>query len=66
MLVLTRRIGEMVCIGPDITVTVISMDRGQVKLGIAAPRDVVVDREEIAARRAANPIFRRDTVGGAD
>ena len=66
MLVLTRRIGEMVCIGQDITVTVISMDRGQVKLGIAAPRDVVVDREEIAARRAANPIFRRDTVRGAD
>ena len=66
MLVLTRRIGEMVCIGPDITVTVISMDHGQVKLGIAAPRDVVVDREEIAVRRAANPIFRRDTVRGAD
>jgi carbon storage regulator len=60
LLVLTRRIGESLCIGSDITVTVINVDRGQVRIGISAPRKVIVDREEIAAKRISNPIFRRD------
>jgi carbon storage regulator CsrA len=41
-------------------VTVINVDRGQVRIGISAPREVIVDREEIAAKRISNPIFRRD------
>jgi carbon storage regulator len=61
-LVLTRRIGEMLCIGSDITVTVISIKGNQVSIGISAPRDVIVDREEIVAKRAAKPIFRRDDI----
>jgi carbon storage regulator len=60
MLILSRKIGEVLCIGPDITVTVISVRGNQVSLGIGAPREVVVDREEIAIRRAANPVFKRD------
>lgn len=53
MLILTRRIGEVLCIGQDITVTVIDIRGGQVRLGIAAPATVRVDREEIKARRDA-------------
>jgi carbon storage regulator len=49
-LVLTRRVGEMVCIGPDITVTVLSVKGNQVSLAFAAPSDVRVDREEIRAK----------------
>jgi carbon storage regulator len=50
VLVLSRRVGETVCIGPNITVTVISVAGQQVKLGFAAPSDIRVDREEIRAR----------------
>jgi carbon storage regulator len=50
MLVLTRRIGEIVCIGPDITVTVIDVQGSQVRLGFSAPKDIRVDREEIRQR----------------
>jgi carbon storage regulator len=50
-LVLTRRKGEVITIGADIRVTVLSVSGGQVRLGIEAPRSVVVDREEIAIRR---------------
>jgi carbon storage regulator len=53
MLILTRRIGEMLCIGPDVTVTVISVNGNQVRIGIAAPSDVRIDREEIRARKDA-------------
>ena len=49
MLILTRRIGESLMIGenPTITATVISIQGNQVKIGIDAPKNVVVDREEI-------------------
>ena len=50
MLILTRRVGEMVCIGPNITVTVVGVQGGQVRLGFAAPADMRVDREEVRAR----------------
>lgn len=55
MLILTRRIGETLCIGDDITVTVLGVQGMQVRLGINAPKSVAVDREEIAARKAAEP-----------
>lgn len=50
MLILTRRIGETIRINDDISVTVLSVHGQQVKLGIAAPADVAVHREEIYER----------------
>lgn len=47
MLVLTRRPGESIVIGNDIVVTVVEIKGGQVRIGINAPRDVQVHREEI-------------------
>jgi len=50
MLVLTRRQGESIVIGDDIKVTVVNLGPGRVKLGIEAPPQVRVNREEIHAR----------------
>ena len=50
MLVLTRRAGESFLVGTDITVTVISIDANQVRIGIAAPKEVPVHREEVFKR----------------
>lgn len=47
MLILTRKIGESIRIGDSITVKIVSMDNKHVKIGIDAPRDVSVNREEI-------------------
>ena len=49
-LILTRRIGESLIIGGEVTVRVLSVKGNQVRLGVEAPRDVAVHREEIAAR----------------
>ncbi len=51
MLILTRRAGETLRIGDEIEVTVIAINGSQVRIGINAPRDVAVDREEIAERK---------------
>jgi carbon storage regulator len=53
MLILTRRVGESIKIGDEVTVTVLGVQGSQVRLGIAAPRAVEVHREEVHARRAA-------------
>lgn len=50
MLILTRRIGETVMIGDDVTITVLGVKGNQVRLGVNAPRDVAVHREEIYQR----------------
>ena len=50
MLILTRRVGETLKIGDDIEVTVLGLRGGQVRMGINAPRDVAVHREEILDR----------------
>jgi carbon storage regulator len=60
MLILTRRIGEMLCIGANITVTVIGVNGNQVRLGIAAPSDIRVDREEVRKRVDAGIPHPRD------
>ena len=53
MLVLSRRIGEALKIGDDVEVTVLGVQGNQVRLGVAAPRHVAVDRAEIRARKDA-------------
>ena len=50
MLILTRRVGETIKIGEDITVTVLGVKGNQVRVGVGAPRDVAVHREEIYQR----------------
>lgn len=52
MLILTRRLGESLVIGDDVSVTVLGVKGNQVRLGIDAPRDVTVHREEIYRRLA--------------
>ena len=50
MLILTRRVGETLMIGDDIAVTVLGVKGNQVRVGVKAPRDVSVHREEIYDR----------------
>jgi carbon storage regulator len=50
MLILTRRAGETVMIGGDVTITVLGVKGNQVRIGINAPKDVSVHREEIYER----------------
>lgn len=52
MLVLTRKAGEQVIINGNIRITVVSVGPGRVKIGIDAPADVKIDREEVHAKKA--------------
>lgn len=47
MLVLSRKVGEKIMIGNDITISVLSLQANKVRLGIEAPKDISVNREEI-------------------
>ena len=61
MLILTRRVGETVMIGDDVTITVLGVKGNQVRVGINAPKHVAVHREEIYER-----IKREQQGGGAE
>jgi carbon storage regulator len=58
MLILTRHVGETVMIGNEVTVTVLGVKGNQVRLGVNAPKDIAVHREEIFDRIRAE---RRET-----
>lgn len=60
MLILTRRVGETVVIGDEVQVTVLGVKGNQVRLGVTAPRDVSVHRQEIYER------IRKEQGGDAD
>ena len=55
MLILTRKVGETLMIGEDITVTVLGMKGNQVRVGVNAPKDICVHREEIYQRLRQEP-----------
>ncbi|NEV63282.1 carbon storage regulator CsrA [Thiorhodococcus minor] len=68
MLILTRRVGETLMIGDEVTVTVLGVKGNQVRIGVNAPRDVAVHREEIyerIKREQAESGQGADTVGHA-
>jgi carbon storage regulator len=56
MLILTRRVGETLMIGDDVTVTVLGVKGNQVRIGVDAPKDVAVHREEIYERIANDQV----------
>ena len=51
MLVLTRKVGEQIVIGDDIHLMVVAIKGAQVRIGVSAPKDVVVDRQEVHEQR---------------
>ena len=60
MLILTRRVGETLIVGDNVTVTVLGVKGNQVRIGVNAPKDVSVHREEIYQR------IQREKAGGVE
>jgi carbon storage regulator len=55
MLVLSRKLGEKIYIGDNICITVVDIDRGKIRLGIEAPRDVPIYRQELLPLKNTEP-----------
>ena len=55
MLVLSRKLGEKIYISDNICITVVDIDRGKIRLGIEAPRDVPIFRQELLDKDAKDP-----------
>ena len=66
MLILTRKVGESIMIGADVSVKVLGVRSGQVKLGVAAPRELPVHREEIYERIKAETAERGGDAAAAN
>jgi carbon storage regulator len=60
MLVLMRRPGESIHIGPNIVVTLVALERNRARIGIEAPREVTIDREEIAEKKRLESFVDQD------
>jgi carbon storage regulator len=60
MLVLMRRPGESIHIGPNIVVTLVALERNRARIGIEAPREVPIDREEIAEKKRLEVLVDQD------
>jgi carbon storage regulator len=65
MLILTRRVGETLVIGDDVNVTVLGVRGNQVRLGVDAPKEVAVHREEIY-QRIQNEVDNNDSSNSDD
>ncbi len=64
MLILTRRLGESLKIGDEVTVTVLGVKGNQVRLGFTAPRDVAVHRQEVYERIQAERVAKISQAAG--
>lgn len=56
MLVLTRRRGESIYINDDIKITIVAVNNGKVRIGIEAPKEVIIKREEIYVRSSEDNV----------
>ena len=63
MLILTRRVGETLMVGDEVTVTVLGVKGNQVRIGVNAPKEVAVHREEIYQRIQREKNGEEDTYG---